>query len=211
MTFWSKLFGSLFSGTSRLNKDSQAEPQSGTMTASGNAITPETALKLSAVWACVRLRSQTIARLPMHLYDKDKQIASNHYLYRILHDSPNADMTASEFWESMVASLDLWGNAYALIVRNTRNNEVVSLDVLNPEHMAVKRSKTGVLTYLYRDGHILYNYAEDDILHIKGFTVDGLIGLSPIKYQSSVMGFQIDANTAANNEFKIGMKAGGFL
>ena len=211
MTFWSKLFGSLFSGTSRLNKDSQAEPQSGTMTASGNAITPETALKLSAVWACVRLRSQTIASLPMHLYDKDKQIASNHYLYRILHDSPNADMTASEFWESMVASLDLWGNAYALIVRNTRNNEVVSLDVLNPERMVVKRSKTGVLTYLYRDGHILYNYAEDDILHIKGFTVDGLIGLSPIKYQSSVMGFQIDANTAANNEFKNGMKAGGFL
>ena len=87
----------------------------------------------------MRLRSQTVASLPLHLYKDDKTIAKEHYLYRILHDTPNADMTASEFWEAMSAALDLWGNAYALIVRNTRNKEVVALEILNPEHVTVWR------------------------------------------------------------------------
>ena len=104
-SFWGRLFGGLF-GTKRLDKDSKAESHRGSSTASGNPVTPETALKLAAVWACVRLRSQTIASLPLHLYNEDKTIAKDHYLYRILHDSPNADMTASEFWEAMAAALE---------------------------------------------------------------------------------------------------------
>ena len=86
-SFWGRLFGGLF-GTKRLDKDSKAESHRGSSTASGNPVTPETALKLAAVWACVRLRSQTIASLPLHLYNEDKTIAKDHYLYRILHDSP---------------------------------------------------------------------------------------------------------------------------
>lgn len=209
-TFWGRLFGGLF-GTKRLEKDSTSSADKGTTTASGNVVNQTSALKLSAVWACVRLRSQTIASLPLHLYDNEKKIAKDFYLYRILYASPNADMTPSEFWESMITALDLWGNAYAYIVRNERTNEVVSLDVLNPEHVTVCRDKSGVVNYLYREGNKVYNYADDDVFHIKGFTLDGYVGLSPIQYQASVMGFQIDANTAANQEFKNGLKAGGFL
>ena len=209
-SFWGRLFGGLF-GTKRLDKDSKAESHRGSSTASGNPVTPETALKLAAVWACVRLRSQTIASLPLHLYNDDKTIAKDHYLYRILHDSPNADMTASEFWEAMAAALDLWGNAYAHIVRSSRNGQVISLEVLNPEQVTTYRSKDGIVTYLYREGRTVYNYADADVFHLKGFTLDGFVGLSPIQYQASVMGFQIDANTAANQEFKNGLKAGGFL
>lgn len=204
-------FEGLFGSKKRLDKGTRSDPNATITTASGSVIDPDTALKLSAVWACVRLRSQTIASLPLQLYDNNKQIASDHYLYRILHDSPNYDMTASEFWESMVTSLDLWGNAYALIKRSNRTKQVESLEVLNPEYMTVYRSKDGVITYVYREGTKVFNYIDDEIFHIKGFTVDGLIGLSPIKYQSTVMGFQVDANTAANQEFKNGMKAGGFL
>ena len=209
-SFWGRLFGGLF-GTKRLDKDSKAESHRGSSTASGNPVTPETALKLAAVWACVRLRSQTIASLPLHLYNEDKTIAKDHYLYRILHDSPNADMTASEFWEAMAAALDLWGNAYAHIVRSSRNGQVISLEVLNPEQVTTYRSKDGIVTYLYREGRTVYNYADADVFHLKGFTLDGFIGLSSIQYQASGMGFQIDANTAANQEFKNGLKAGGFL
>lgn len=75
----------------------------------GAVVTPETALKLSAVWACVKLRAETISTLPLQLYDSEKRIAVDHYLYRILHDSPNADMCASEFWQVQSACLDLWG------------------------------------------------------------------------------------------------------
>ncbi len=198
-------------GSSRLDKGEKAIPFSSDSTASGSSVNAHSALKLATVWACVRLRSETIASLPFHLRDENKEIATDHPLYRILHEQPNADMTASEFWESMIASLDLWGNAYALITRNSTKT-VVSLDVLDPEVMTVSRSKTGEIRYFYdKKGEDGGDYHEDDILHIKGFTLDGLVGLSPIKYQAQVMGAQIDANNAANQEFKNNLKAGGFL
>lgn len=198
-------------GSSRLDKGEKAIPFSSDSTASGSSVNAHSALKLATVWACVRLRSETIASLPFHLRDENKEIATNHPLYRILHEQPNADMTASEFWESMIASLDLWGNAYALITRNSTKT-VVSLDVLDPEVMTVSRSKNGEIRYFYdKKGEDGGDYHEDDILHIKGFTLDGLVGLSPIKYQAQVMGAQIDANNAANQEFKNNLKAGGFL
>lgn len=207
--FWHRLFGGLF--TNRLAKNSQSTPFLGTSTASGSVINAETALRLSAVWACVRLRSQTIASLPLHLYDTDNQVANKHPLYRILHDYPNANMTASEFWESMVASLDLWGNAYAFIIRAEKSTEVIALDVLNPENMSIARDKDGKISYIYSENGKQLEFDSEQILHIKGFTLDGLVGLSPIQYQSQVMGFQMDANNAANHEFKNNLKAGGFL
>lgn len=202
--------GSFF-GHSRLDKGQSADPFIGMHTTSGNAINADTALKLSAVWACVRLRSQVIGSLPLHLYQKDKKVADNHPLYRLLHDSPNADMTASEFWEAVVASLDLWGNAYALIVRHQKTNHIIALDILNPERMRVDRGTDGLITYIYQDNGKHIRHTADDILHIKGFSLDGLVGLSPISYQSSVIGLQTDANNAAAHEFKNSLKAGGFL
>lgn len=202
--------GSIF-GRSRLDKGQTADPFVGTSTTSGNAINADTALKLSAVWACVRLRSQVIGSLPLHLYGKDKKTADNHPLYRLLHDSPNADMTASEFWESLVASLDLWGNAYALIVRHKKTRHIVALDVLNPERVRVSRGKDGLITYIYQENGKYTRYVADEILHIKGFSLDGLVGLSPIGYQSSVIGLQVDANNATQHEFKNHFKGGGFI
>lgn len=201
---------SLFGGSERLERGEKSMPFVSASTPSGGAVNADTALKLATVWACVRMRSQTISSLPLHLRDNNKEIADQHPLYRILHDAPNADMTASEFWEAMIASLDLWGNAYALISRNSAKT-VVSLEVLNPEKMSVSRSKSGEISYKYEGKHERTEFHEDEILHIKGFTLDGLVGLSPIKYQSSTMGMQIDANNAASQEFKNNLKVGGFL
>lgn len=209
-SWWSRLKRSMFGGATRLDKGGESIPFTGESTASGNAVNAETALKLATVWACVRMRSQTISSLPLHIYDGNKQIAADHPLYRILHDTPNADMVASEYWEAMIASLDLWGNAYSLISRNAAK-AVVSLEVLNPEKMTVIRSKSGEITYKYESNGKTITYYEDDVLHIKGFTVDGLVGLSPIKYQANAMGMQIDANNAAAQEFKNNLKVGGFL
>lgn len=204
--FWTRFVGWL-AGNPRLEMGEIAPPAIATTTAGGGTVNGDTALKLSAVWACVRLRSQTIASLPLHLRDNTKRTASTHPLYRLLHDAPNADMTASEFWEAMVASLDLWGNAYAHITR--LGDTVVSLNVLNPERISVHRSKSGVITY--QDDKTRQSYTDTEILHIKGFTLDGLIGLSPLRHQAGVMGAQIDANDAANEEFRNSLKVGGFL
>lgn len=179
-------------------------------TESGVSVTPATALKLSAVWACVSLRAATISSLPLHLRDDGKRHATRHPLYTILHDSPNADMTASEFWEMQLASLDLWGNAYAEIERNGVG-QVVALNPLRPEKVTVKRAKSGALRYVYwRDGKEV-EYPQERIFHLKGFTLDGLVGLSPVQYQAETMGGLLSANRAAAREFLNGLKVGGFL
>ena len=207
--FWSR-FWSRLTGKTQLNKGGSSHP-AGDYTSSGGAIVnPETALKLSAVWACVKLRAETISTLPLHLYDSDKKIAKDHDLYRILHDSPNADMCASEFWQIQSASLDLWGNAYSYISRRT-NRSVISLEPLFPSEMVKKRLKDGSFEYHYTENGKVKIYADDEILHFKGFTLDGYVGLSAIQFFAQTIGMQFDANNQAQDWFKNGLKVGGFL
>ena len=148
---WWGRFWHFISGGSRLREGSTAYGSGGYTTPGGTAVTTDTALKLSAVWACVRLRSQTIASLPLHLRDSNSKIAAGHDLYGLLHDAPNADMCASEFWEAMLAALDLSGNAYAQIKRNS-SGKIIALDLLDPERMNVARAKDGSIGYHYDTG-----------------------------------------------------------
>ena len=191
--FWARMLSRL-TGRHHLDKGSSAAPFRGDSTPSGTAVTAEKALKLSAVWACVRLRAETISTLPLHLRDGDGNIASDHPLYAILHDCPNADMSAVEFWQAMTVSQDLWGNAYARIFRNSVGN-VIALEPMDSESMTVARLEDGALQYRYCKGGKTTKYAETEILHFKGFTLGG----------------QMDANSSAAREFKNGLKAGGFL
>lgn len=206
--FWQR-FWSRLSGRARLEDGERALPFDSHTTPSGSTVGPDSSLRLSAVWACVRLRSQTIASLPLHLRAEDKSLAKQHPLYRLLHSSPNADMTASEFWEAQLASLDLWGNSFVLIEWDGRR--VVSLTPLNPEKVVVVRSNSGELTYEYTKGGKVAVYRENEILHLKGFTLDGIMGLSPIQFAAETMGGLMDANRAASREFQNGLKVGGFL
>ena len=159
--------------------------------------------------ACVRLRSETIASLPLHLYDDKKEVASDHPLYAILHDKPNANMSAIEYWQAVIANKDLRGNSYSLIVRS--GNRVISLEPLDVDGMVVERMKDGSLRYEYTTNGVKEVFSEDEIFHFKGFSLDGIRGLSTIAYAADTLGFQIDANKTAQNEFKNGLKAGGFL
>lgn len=206
--FWQR-FWSRLTGRARLESGDRALPFDVHTTPSGSAVSPDTALKLSAVWACVRLRSQTISSLPLHLRDDQKNAATEHPLYRLLHSSPNADMSASEYWESQLASLDLWGNGYTHIVREGRR--VVALDPLNPEKVVVYRTEAGDLRYEYTSKGKATIYTDDEILHLKGFTLDGIMGLSPIQSAAETLGGLMDANRAASREWQNGLKVGGFL
>lgn len=77
---------------------------------------------MTAVYTCVRILSEAIAGLPVHLYkyqeDGSKEKALKHSLYRLLHDAPNPEMTSFVFRETLMTHLLLWGNAYAQIIRN---------------------------------------------------------------------------------------------
>ena len=202
--FWSGLRG-WWNGSTHLQKGSQTSPIIGGSTPGGNSVTAEQALKISAVWACIGLRSESMASLPLNLRDKDKRVQTDNAVHRMIHESPNADMSAYDFWRSMFAVRDLKGNAYAEIKRiGTRP---VALEMIWSEDVTLRRSTTGVLTYKVGDRII----AAGDMFHLKGMSLDGLTGLSPISYHAQTIGVQIDANRAAGDEFKNQLKNGGWI
>lgn len=179
----------------------------------GTVVSPGNALQLAAIWACVRLISETVGTLPFELKQPDdkgrltKAVTSP--IYRMLRYAPNAYMTASEFWEMMASSVCLWGNAYA--VKGKIANRVVSLDPLRPEYVTVFRNMAGEIRYAYLRGTERVEYAAADILHIKGFGVDGLVGLSPIAMARQTIGRSISTDQASGKVFQSGLSAGGFI
>ena len=179
-------------------------------TESGAIVTPNAALKLSAVWACVSLRSDAMAALPFSLRTADKQTATDHPIYKLLRHSPNADMTAAEFWGAMLSGVDMWGNAYALKHWDDKRQRVVALTPLRPEHTAIERAENGALRYADVTKPHTY-WSQADVFHLKGFSLDGIVGLSPLSYAAETMGALLVANQAASREFRNGLKVGGFL
>ena len=121
-------------------------------TTSGKAVTERSAMQMTAVYSCVRILSEAVAGLPLHLYkytdNGGKAMALDHPLYRLLHDEPNPEMSSFVFRETLMTHLLLWGNAYAQIIRNGKN-EIVALYPLMPNKMSVDRDEDGRLYYTY--------------------------------------------------------------
>ena len=153
--------------------------------ATGESVTATNAMQISAVFACVRLIASTMATVPLLLYRRledgssRKERAPEHPLYRVLHDAPNREMSACEFFEFMTMHLELRGNAYAEIVRNQRG-DVQELWPLRPDRMEPRRVEQA-LVYLYRrpDG-TSHLFDADEILHLRALPTDGIMGLSVI-------------------------------
>ena len=119
----------------------------------GKVVTERSAMQMTAVYACVRILSEAIAGLPLHMYrykeDGGKEKAIDHPLYLLLHDEPNPEMSSFVFRETLMTHLLLWGNAYAQIIRNGKG-EVVALYPLMPNKMTVSRDENGQLYYTYQ-------------------------------------------------------------
>ena len=119
---------------------------------SGIEVDEDAALKISAVYACVKVIAETVASLPLMLLKElpngDSEKAKQHPLYSVLHDAPNSEMTSFTFREMLMTNLLLWGNAYALIKR--RDGHVVELYPLKSKNMVVERdSNTDAIKYTY--------------------------------------------------------------
>lgn len=181
---------------------------------SGKNVTVGSALRLSTVWACVRLLSETIATLPLGFYERNadgsRTIANDHGLYRILHSQPNADMTSVQFWEVVVASMLLWGNAYVEKVKT--GTRIIALNFLLPDRMKVSRISDGRLEYRYREiNGELRVLQESDMMHIPAFSLDGINGLSPVQMGANVLGGAMSADEASAGVFKNAMKSPGLV
>lgn len=180
--------------------------------ASGQNVTSDTALKVSAVYACITLRSETIASLPLMLYERTgdgKRPASDHPNYSLLHDSPNDYETAYDFRQCQMAHMDLRGNSYALKLENGRG--IKALIPLSPDRMSVTRSGNVIsYEYTHEDGK-QETFSADRIWHLKNLPIsslytsqapEGLLGLSPIAAAKEAIGLAMAADEYGGRYFK---------
>ena len=186
----------------------------GNMSASGQNVTVDKALQLSTVWACVRLLAETISTLPCNFYrrtsESEREPARNHNLYQLLHNQPNADMTAAQFWECMMSAMLLWGNATAEKIMS--GNTVVALDFLPPDRVTCRRLPSGRLEYSFAEpNNTTRVIPEDRLFRIPAFSIDGITGLSVIAYGANVFGSAMAADQSAAKIFSNGMQASGVL
>lgn len=172
-------------------------------------------LGLAAAWACVNLLAGTIASLPLMVYRTDRQgrrtVAGDHPLYRVLHDSPNADQTAVDFWEFNCACLEMHGNAYAEIERGADGRVIALSPPIAPELVQVRRLGNGDLEYRWRDGGADRRETQDRLLHIRGFGGSPLGGLSTLSFGRQSFGLARSINTAASSTFRNGIRGSGIL
>jgi len=192
-------------------------------TSAGKPVNEQTAMQMTAVYSCVRILSETLAGLPLHVYKyndsggKEKNL--KHPLYKLLHDEPNPEMTSFAFRETLMSHLLLWGNAYAQVIRNARG-EVISLYPLMPNKMTVDRDSSGQLFYMYQRGsedtpslgkdNQVY-LSPSDVLHIPGLGFDGLVGYSPIAMAKNAVGLAIATEEYGAKFFANGASPGGVL
>ena len=219
-----KIFSSLF--------HSRDKPQNSTTgsayrfymggSTAGKNVTERSAMQMTAVYSCVRVLSEAVAGLPLHLYkytdSGGKAMALDHPLYRLLHDEPNQEMSSFVFRETLMSHLLLWGNAYAQIIRNGKG-EVVALYPLMPNRMEVNRDKNGKLYYLYSTqsddaptmkGSTVY-LDPSEVLHIPGLGFDGLVGYSPIAMAKNAIGLAIATEEFGAKFFANGAAPSGVL
>lgn len=189
---------------------------------SGKRVNERSAMQMTAVYSCVRILSEAVAGLPLHLYqytDKgSKEKAVDNPLYFLLHDEPNTEMTSFVFRETLMTHLLLWGNAYSQIIRNGKG-EVVGLYPLMPDRMTVSRDEKGRLYYEYmvssddaktlKDGTV--RLSPYDVLHIPGLGFDGLVGYSPIAMAKNAIGLAIAAEEYGSKFYANGATPSGIL
>lgn len=183
--------------------------------ASGVAVSPQTAMQSAAVYSSVKVLAESIGMLPLNLYRKEannaRTLLSDHPLHVLCHDQPNEWMTSVEFWEMMVMSLNLRGNAYAYINRN-RSGQVVELLPLQPDMVQVEMSTDFQLEYrISMPNGAFKRLGVGEIFHIRGLTLNGWLGISPIAYARESIGLALATERFGGQLFKNGAKMGGVL
>ena len=178
-----------------------------------SAVTPTTAQGVSAVYGCVQAISETVASLPLHLYKRngdDREKATGHPLFAVLHDMANPEQTALEFREYMQACVLIRGNGFARIVRRW-DGQVSELWPINPDTMQVRRTPSGLVYEYTRDG-VLTRLLAHEVLHLRHrLGDDGILGVSPITAARGVVELaQAEADHGVNT-FRNGAKLLGVL
>lgn len=180
--------------------------------AAGVAVTQESALGISAFWACVRILASTIGSLPITVYVTNGQKrtpARDTPLWNVLHDSPNADQTPIDFVECLSLSLLLTGNSYARKIKSA--GRLVGLDPIRPDIVSVRRLESGAIGYRWSENGRSFDLTDADVFHVRGFGGGPLSGLSPLRHGCETLGIAQAARRSAASMYRNGMRPSGTL
>lgn len=182
-------------------------------------VTGRNSLKQATVFGCLRVLSDTVSKLPIKLYKKDNGVKklTNHYLEPLLKLRPNPYMSSSDFWKCVELQRNIYGNSYVAIDFSA-NGKIKGLYPLDSSKMKIYVDDVGLLNsenkiwYIYTDnlGH-RHKFMSDEILHFKGLTLNGLVGLSVIDELKHLIENGKSSEKYINNFFKNGLQVKGLV
>jgi len=185
----------------------------------GVLVSERNATGLSAVWTCVNIRAGLMASLPLNLYSREannrRKLADNRREYRILHDRPSPEDTSYTLRHKLAISILLWGNAYALIETDGRG-QLRYLWPYHPTNVRLVYGKTRgdyhyIVTGQGPDGYVEKKVMPEDMIHLRGFSYEGLEGISVIQNYRRGLGMAIAREVFESNFVKNGAKVSGIL
>lgn len=231
MGFWTRLWGAAVAGDAAARAPRAAGPDGGvlittpdelemiirrgTVAGSGQAVGPLSSLRVAAVFACVRLISGAVGNMPVRVMrridDRTRADASDHGLWRVFNRRPNQWQKPAQFKRMMTAHVLLRGNAFAMIVRGVRG-EVIALIPLHPDRVTVEQLDDQTLAYSYarKDGRTVV-FPQSEILHLTGFSYDGVVGLSVIGLAREAIGLSMAMEAHGGAVFRNGANVTGAL
>ena len=188
----------------------------GADTSAGVSVTASSAIQFSTVWACVRLLAESIAQLPVHVYIRNKDGSKSRVydlpLSLLLSCGPNSWQTSFEYTEFMVTSLAMAGNHYGYISRNGSGELLEIIPFVPSAVKPVRKSLHDIATYeVTTPTGGSKTYKADDITHVRGLTLDGFKGVSPIAYHRETIGLASAAEQYGGRLFKNGARPSGVI
>lgn len=179
---------------------------------SGVQVNQHTALQMSAVYACIRLLSETLAQLPLNIRRRTadgSELATNHPMFSILHNTPNPWMTSFSWRNSVMSHCVGWGNGYSYIIRNQLGEPRALLPLL-PDR-TYPEIIDNRLTYQTQINEIPLDALPEDILHVPALGFDGLVGISPIALHRQSIGLGMAAQKFGAKMYSSGSMLSGVL
>lgn len=186
----------------------------GYQSTAGVTISDTSAMRVAAAWRCIQIISSVISSLPFDLVERvgesERRPAEGHPMRDVMTVRPNDWQTPQEFKKMLQMHLLLRGNAYARKVKLGR--QIVALIPIRPDRVQVEQEIDGRLLYRVtrQDGRELM-MRSGDLLHIRGMTLDGITGLSPLSYMREALGLSIQGERAASKLFVNGSFTAGIL
>lgn len=191
------------------------DAQTGMVAVLNGFVSPLMAKQLAVVDKCIRTLAYTVGSVPLILYRRldggGKERATEHPLYRVLHDKPNRLQTAFEWKESMQGGFESDGNGYSEILYDSMGN----IDQLIPLHSNsvkdVRQNERGDLVYIVRRNNVERNILGENMFHLRGPMDDGFKGISPLRRHAKTVGVAISTDDFAGRYFGNSARPGGTL